>query len=182
MPRRITGETFSSAGSPPTCLPSLPVGSDGVSSCVMPFVCAYLTKAEAKESLSYRVLGAFFMRGATWECGGGPRIGSEAMVVSVPSRFPIGQQHVALRGGVVEGDSEQLLVHQQAALCSTAPGCCCCQHGFLSPLVPCRFGPAGDPRGAGIGTKEAIQLVWSCHREIIEDVGPVPASHPMIQS
>lgn len=31
------------------------------------------------------------------------------------------------------------------------------------------FGPAGDPRGAGIGTKEAIQLVWSCHREIIHD-------------
>jgi 1-pyrroline-5-carboxylate dehydrogenase len=36
------------------------------------------------------------------------------------------------------------------------------------------FGPAGDPRGAGIGTKEAIQLVWSCHREIIEDFGPIP--------
>jgi 1-pyrroline-5-carboxylate dehydrogenase len=31
------------------------------------------------------------------------------------------------------------------------------------------FGPAGDPRGAGIGTPEAIQLVWSCHREIISD-------------
>ena len=31
------------------------------------------------------------------------------------------------------------------------------------------FGPAGDPRGAGIGTKEAIQLVWSSHREIIID-------------
>ena len=37
------------------------------------------------------------------------------------------------------------------------------------------FGPAGDPRGAGIGTPEAIRLVWSCHREIISDVGPVPA-------
>ncbi len=37
------------------------------------------------------------------------------------------------------------------------------------------FGPAGDPRGAGIGTKEAIQLVWSTHREIIHDVGPVAA-------
>ncbi|XP_019464489.1 PREDICTED: delta-1-pyrroline-5-carboxylate dehydrogenase 12A1, mitochondrial-like [Lupinus angustifolius] len=36
------------------------------------------------------------------------------------------------------------------------------------------FGPAGDPRGAGIGTPEAIKLVWSCHREIIYDVGPVP--------
>ena len=31
------------------------------------------------------------------------------------------------------------------------------------------FGPAGDPRGAGIGTKEAIQMVWSCHREVIRD-------------
>ncbi|XP_040986639.1 probable aldehyde dehydrogenase isoform X2 [Juglans microcarpa x Juglans regia] len=36
------------------------------------------------------------------------------------------------------------------------------------------FGPAGDPRGAGIGTPEAIKLVWSCHREIIYDVGPLP--------
>ena len=31
------------------------------------------------------------------------------------------------------------------------------------------FGPAGDARGAGIGTSEAIKLVWSCHREIIYD-------------
>jgi 1-pyrroline-5-carboxylate dehydrogenase len=31
------------------------------------------------------------------------------------------------------------------------------------------FGPCGDPRGAGIGTPEAIKLVWSCHREIIND-------------
>ncbi|CAA7402981.1 unnamed protein product [Spirodela intermedia] len=38
------------------------------------------------------------------------------------------------------------------------------------------FGPAGDPRGAGIGTPEAIKLVWSCHREIIHDVGPLPAN------
>jgi len=36
------------------------------------------------------------------------------------------------------------------------------------------FGPAGDPRGAGIGTAYAIQLVWSCHREIIHDVGDIP--------
>ncbi|XP_042478605.1 delta-1-pyrroline-5-carboxylate dehydrogenase 12A1, mitochondrial-like [Macadamia integrifolia] len=36
------------------------------------------------------------------------------------------------------------------------------------------FGPAGDPRGAGIWTPEAIRLVWSCHREIIYDVGPLP--------
>ena len=31
------------------------------------------------------------------------------------------------------------------------------------------FGPAGDPRAGGIGTKEAIQLVWSSHREVIVD-------------
>jgi 1-pyrroline-5-carboxylate dehydrogenase len=37
------------------------------------------------------------------------------------------------------------------------------------------FGPAGDPRGAGIGSPEAIRMVWSCHREIIADVGPVPS-------
>lgn len=37
------------------------------------------------------------------------------------------------------------------------------------------FGPAGDPRGAGIGTPEAIRLVWSCHREVIQDFGPVPS-------
>ncbi|KAI3429948.1 Aldedh domain-containing protein [Psidium guajava] len=36
------------------------------------------------------------------------------------------------------------------------------------------FGPAGDPRCAGIGTPEAIKLVWSCHREIIYDFGPLP--------
>lgn len=35
------------------------------------------------------------------------------------------------------------------------------------------FGPAGDPRGAGIGSPEAIKLVWSCHREIIRDEGPI---------
>lgn len=29
------------------------------------------------------------------------------------------------------------------------------------------FGPCGDPRGAGIGTAEAIKLVWSHHREVI---------------
>lgn len=35
------------------------------------------------------------------------------------------------------------------------------------------FGPAGDPRGAGIGTPEAIQYTWSHHREVCTDVGPV---------
>jgi len=36
------------------------------------------------------------------------------------------------------------------------------------------FGPSGDPRGAGIGTPEAIQVTWSAHREIISDQGPRP--------
>lgn len=36
------------------------------------------------------------------------------------------------------------------------------------------FGPAGDPRGAGIGTPYAIQLVWSCHREVISDSAEIP--------
>lgn len=38
------------------------------------------------------------------------------------------------------------------------------------------FGPAGDPRAAGIGTPEAIRLVWSTHREIIQDWGPIPGT------
>ena len=37
------------------------------------------------------------------------------------------------------------------------------------------FGPSGDPRGAGIGSKEAIRNVWSSHREIIHDA-MVPTS------
>ena len=36
------------------------------------------------------------------------------------------------------------------------------------------FGPSGDPRGAGIGTAEAIKHTWSHHREIITDTGPIP--------
>lgn len=35
------------------------------------------------------------------------------------------------------------------------------------------FGPCGDPRSAGIGTKEAILKVWTSHREIITDFGPI---------
>jgi 1-pyrroline-5-carboxylate dehydrogenase len=36
------------------------------------------------------------------------------------------------------------------------------------------FGPSGDPRGAGIGTPEAIRVTWSAHREVIADQGPRP--------
>jgi 1-pyrroline-5-carboxylate dehydrogenase len=35
------------------------------------------------------------------------------------------------------------------------------------------FGPAGDPRAAGIGTADAIRQTWSCHREIIQDFAAV---------
>ncbi|PFH32202.1 aldehyde dehydrogenase (NAD) family protein [Besnoitia besnoiti] len=38
------------------------------------------------------------------------------------------------------------------------------------------FGPAGDPLGAGIGSPEAVLCTWTCHREIVSDQGPIPAS------
>lgn len=41
------------------------------------------------------------------------------------------------------------------------------------------FGPAGDPRAAGIGSKEAILLCWSYHREIVNDQGPLPKDWKM---
>jgi len=44
------------------------------------------------------------------------------------------------------------------------------------------FGPGGDPRSAGIGTPEAIRLVWSYHREIIHDAGPCPDAAGLPQS
>lgn len=47
-----------------------------------------------------------------------------------------------------------------------------CRRPPLRPVLACPagapqnhwFGPAGDPRAAGIGTPEAIRLVWSTHR------------------
>jgi len=44
------------------------------------------------------------------------------------------------------------------------------------------FGPSGDPRAAGIHTAEAIKLVWSSHREIIYDWGPVGSDWKGVQS
>jgi len=44
------------------------------------------------------------------------------------------------------------------------------------------FGPCGDPRGAGIGTPEAILRTWSSLRCIIRDVGPIDHSVKLIQS
>ena len=44
------------------------------------------------------------------------------------------------------------------------------------------FGPCGDPRGAGIGTPQAIINTWSSPRCIIRDVGPIDYSAKLIQS
>lgn len=38
------------------------------------------------------------------------------------------------------------------------------------------FGPAGDPRGAGIGSPEAITMTWTTHREIVKDHGPIEST------
>jgi len=40
------------------------------------------------------------------------------------------------------------------------------------------FGPAGDPRAAGIGTPEAIRRTWTSPRCVICDVGPIPDTIP----
>jgi len=44
------------------------------------------------------------------------------------------------------------------------------------------FGPSGDPRAGGIHTAEAIKLVWSSHREILYDFGPVGSDWTAVQS
>ena len=44
------------------------------------------------------------------------------------------------------------------------------------------FGPGGDPRGAGIGTPEAILATWSGHREIVMDHGPMPENWTVPES
>jgi 1-pyrroline-5-carboxylate dehydrogenase len=44
------------------------------------------------------------------------------------------------------------------------------------------FGPCGDPRGAGIGTDQAIRLTWSSPRCIIRDEGPINPSAKLVQS
>eukprot|EP00928_Gymnodinium_smaydae_P013222 TRINITY_DN1483_c0_g1_i1.p1 TRINITY_DN1483_c0_g1~~TRINITY_DN1483_c0_g1_i1.p1 ORF type:complete len:560 (-),score=80.02 TRINITY_DN1483_c0_g1_i1:161-1840(-) len=44
------------------------------------------------------------------------------------------------------------------------------------------FGPSGDPRAGGIHTPEAIKLVWSSHREIVYDHGPIPKDWVPVQA
>jgi 1-pyrroline-5-carboxylate dehydrogenase len=77
-----------------------------------------------------------------------------------------------LTAAVVSADVE----FQQAVLAATVNGTTYCGMRARTTGAPQNhwFGPAGDPRGAGIGTPEAIAMTWSCHREIIMDQGPLP--------
>ncbi|CAM9514361.1 unnamed protein product [Discosporangium mesarthrocarpum] len=76
-----------------------------------------------------------------------------------------------LTAAVVSNDND----FQRRVLGSTVNGTTYCGIRARTTGAPQNhwFGPAGDPRGAGIGTREAIRLVWSCHREVITDEGPV---------
>ncbi|CAD7969906.1 unnamed protein product [Amoebophrya sp. A120] len=66
---------------------------------------------------------------------------------------------------------------QNKVLGKTVNGTTYCGHRGRTTGAPQNhwFGPSSDPRAAGIGSPEAIKLVWSAHREIIHDVGPVAA-------
>ena len=86
---------------------------------------------------------------------------------------------------------------QAAAPCSTrlqrsvAPGC---RRGErrARPIPQAEAQAEARPAGSGscvralspggIHTPEAIKLVWSSHREILYDYGPVPADHAKTQS
>ena len=60
---------------------------------------------------------------------------------------------------------------QSRVLASTVNGTTYCGRRARTTGAPQNhwFGPAGDPRSAGIGSPEAIKHVWSCHREVIHD-------------
>ena len=68
-------------------------------------------------------------------------------------------------------------IHLQAVLASTINGTTYVGRRARTTGAPQNhwFGPCGDPRGAGIGTPEAIKMVWSGHREVILDEGPIPS-------
>lgn len=44
------------------------------------------------------------------------------------------------------------------------------------------FGPGGDPKSGGIGSIEAIQVVWSHHREIVYDTVMPKSKYILVQS
>jgi len=77
-----------------------------------------------------------------------------------------------LTAAVVSNDA----AFQQRLLAATVNGTTYCGMRARTTGAPQNhwFGPAGDPRAAGIGTPEAIARTWSCHREIIMDQGPLP--------
>mgnify|MGYP001822516930 FL=1 len=77
-----------------------------------------------------------------------------------------------LTAAVVSAD----LMFQQNVLGATVNGTTYCGMRARTTGAPQNhwFGPSGDPRGAGIGTPEAIVTTWSAHREIIFDNGPMP--------
>ena len=77
-----------------------------------------------------------------------------------------------LTAAVVSAD----LMFQQKVLGATVNGTTYCGMRARTTGAPQNhwFGPSGDPRGAGIGTPEAIVMTWSAHREIIFDNGPMP--------
>lgn len=77
-----------------------------------------------------------------------------------------------LTAAVVSADP----VFQQKVLGATVNGTTYCGLRARTTGAPQNhwFGPAGDPRGAGIGTPEAIKVTWSCHREIIMDQAQLP--------
>jgi 1-pyrroline-5-carboxylate dehydrogenase len=78
-----------------------------------------------------------------------------------------------LTAAVVSGD----ILFQNKVLGATINGTTYCGMRARTTGAPQNhwFGPSGDPRGAGIGTPEAISVTWSAHREIIADQGPRPA-------
>jgi 1-pyrroline-5-carboxylate dehydrogenase len=77
-----------------------------------------------------------------------------------------------LTAAVVSGDAE----FQNKVLGATVNGTTYCGMRARTTGAPQNhwFGPAGDPRGAGIGTPEAIKHTWTCHREIIMDQAALP--------
>jgi 1-pyrroline-5-carboxylate dehydrogenase len=89
---------------------------------------------------------------------------------TVLAMFERMQNH--LTAAVVSAD----IGFQQKVLGATVNGTTYCGMRARTTGAPQNhwFGPSGDPRGAGIGTPEAIQVTWSAHREIISDQGPAP--------
>jgi len=77
-----------------------------------------------------------------------------------------------LTAAVVSADVQ----FQNRVLSSTVNGTTYCGMRARTTGAPQNhwFGPSGDPRGAGIGTPEAITVTWSAHREIIFDEGAQP--------